>query len=205
MMSLFTVAKHQLYISRRMISIELNIMFQQLKILSLSSAQMIILSSHVFNLWCIVAAWRNAAESEATAEATRIAVETKADVEDARIALVAKAESAAREVAERLATRIAAEAKADAETFSKLDLEAKADPSPSTGHSTDIYGHSQQYYHYQQEDVAFLQDLLSDSKQFLGFPRHSDGKVIPNFAQSWSSDVIGDLKKCEEPTGILHR
>jgi len=205
MMSLFTVAKHQLYISRRMISIELNIMFQQLKILSLSSAQMIILSSHVFNLWCIVAAWRNAAESEATAEATRIAVETKADVEDARIALVAKAEPAAREVAERLATRIAAEAKADAETFSKLDLEAKADPSPSTGHSTDIYGHSQQYYHYQQEDVAFLQDLLSDSKQFLGFPRHSDGKVIPNFAQSWSSDVIGDLKKCEEPTGILHR
>jgi hypothetical protein len=123
---------------------------------------------------------------------TRIAAEAKADVEDARIALVAKAESATREVVERLATRIAAEAKADAETFSKLAVEAKADPSPSTGHSTDIYGHSQQYYHNQQECVAFLQDSLSDSKQFLGFPRHSDGKVIPNFAQPWSSDVIGD-------------
>jgi hypothetical protein len=29
-------------------------------------------------------------------------------------------------------------------------VEALADPSPSTGYSTDIYGHSQQYYRHQE-------------------------------------------------------
>jgi len=36
-------------------------------------------------------------------------------------------------------------------------VEALADPSsPSTGHSTDIYGHSQQYYLHRNKYVAFL-------------------------------------------------
>ena len=34
--------------------------------------------------------------------------------------------------------------------------EALADPRSSTGHSTDIYGHSQQYYLHQNKYVAFL-------------------------------------------------
>ena len=54
----------------------------------------------------------------------------------------------------------------------------KLAPSPSTGHSTDIYGHSQQYYHHQEKYVAFLQELLSDIKQFPGFPRHSDRRSL---------------------------
>jgi hypothetical protein len=37
-------------------------------------------------------------------------------------------------------------------------------PSLSTGHSTDIYGHSQQYYLNQENYVSFLQTLLSDTK-----------------------------------------
>ena len=37
-------------------------------------------------------------------------------------------------------------------------VEALADPSPSTGHSTDIYGHLQQSYHHQENYVAFLQE-----------------------------------------------
>ncbi len=49
--------------------------------------------------------------------------------------------------------------------------EALADPSLSTGHSTDIYGHSQQYYLYQENYVAFLQTLLSDTKQFPSVPK----------------------------------
>ena len=35
-------------------------------------------------------------------------------------------------------------------------VEALADPSPSTGYSTNIYGHSQQYYLHQNKYVAFL-------------------------------------------------
>ena len=44
-------------------------------------------------------------------------------------------------------------------------VEALADPiSPSTGHSTNIYGHLQQYYLHQNKYVTFLQALLSDTK-----------------------------------------
>ena len=79
---------------------------------------------------------------------------------DARIAAEAKVEFAAREfAASHLAgvdARIAQEAVAKAEAIMKLAVEAKADPSPSTGHFTDIYGHSQQYYHHQEKYVAFL-------------------------------------------------
>ncbi len=42
--------------------------------------------------------------------------------------------------------------------------EALADPSPSTEHYTDNYGHSQQYYLHQNKYNAFLQALLSDKK-----------------------------------------
>ena len=77
-------------------------------------------------------------------------------------------------------------------------MEALADHSPSTGHSTDIYGHSQQYYHHQDNYVAFLQELLSDTKRFPGFPRHSDGTVIvdthPDYAPPRTNEVIGDNK-----------
>jgi len=38
---------------------------------------------------------------------------------------------------------------AKAEVIMKLAVEALVDPSPSTGHSTDIYGHSQQDYLHQ--------------------------------------------------------
>ncbi len=76
--------------------------------------------------------------------------------------------------------------------------EALADPSPSTGHSTNIYGHSQQYYLHQNKYVAFLQALLSDTKRFPGFPRHSDGTVIvdthPVYAPPHTNVVIGDNK-----------
>ena len=76
--------------------------------------------------------------------------------------------------------------------------EALADPSPSTGHSTDIYGHSQQYYHHQENYVAFLQELLSGTKQFPSFPKHSDGTVIvdthPDYAPPRIDEVIGDNK-----------
>ena len=106
-------------------------------------------------------AWRIAAESKAA----RISAEVHAN---ARIAVEAKAESAAREfVASHLAgvdAIIAQEAVAKAEAIMKLAAEAKADPSPSIGHSTNIYGHSQQYYHHQEKYVAFLQELLSDIK-----------------------------------------
>ena len=44
---------------------------------------------------------------------------------------------------------------AKAEAAAKAFL---ADPSPSTGHYTDNYGHSQQYYHHHHQEnyVAFL-------------------------------------------------
>jgi hypothetical protein len=77
-------------------------------------------------------------------------------------------------------------------------VEALADPSPSTGHSTDIYGHSQQYYLHQNKYVAFLQALLSDTKRFPGFPKDSDGTVIvdthPDYAPPRTNEVIGDNK-----------
>ena len=83
-------------------------------------------------------------------------------------------------------------------------VEALADHSPSTGHSTDIYGHSQQYYHHQDNYVAFLQELLSDTKRFPGFPRHSDGTVIvdthPDYAPPRTNEVIGD-NKCQGTHG----
>ena len=83
-------------------------------------------------------------------------------------------------------------------------MEALADHSPSTGHSTDIYGHSQQYYHHQDNYVAFLQELLSDTKRFPGFPRHSDGTVIddthPDYAPPRINEVIGD-NKCQGTHG----
>jgi len=37
-------------------------------------------------------------------------------------------------------------------------VEALADRSPSTGHSTNIYDHSQQYYHHQENYVAFYRN-----------------------------------------------
>jgi len=73
-----------------------------------------------------------------------------------------------------------------------------ADPSPSTGHSTNIYGHSQQYYLHKNKYVAFLQALLSDTKRFPGFPKDSDGTVIvdthPDYAPPHKDEVIGDNK-----------
>jgi len=84
--------------------------------------------------------------------------------------------------------------------------EALADPSPSTGHSTDIYGHSQQYYLHQNKYVAFLQALFSDTKQFPGFPKDSDETVIvdthPDYAPPHKDEVIGD-NKCRGTYGIL--
>ena len=77
-------------------------------------------------------------------------------------------------------------------------MEALADPSPSTGYSTNIYGHSQQYYLHQNKYVAFLQALLSDTKRFPGFPKDSDGTVIvdthPDYAPPHKDEVIGDNK-----------
>ena len=109
------------------------------------------------------------------------------------------------------AARIAAgaEAKAAARRFAlRCSVEAKDDPGPSTEHSTNIYGHSQQYYHHQKAHVAYQQKLLSDRKRFPSFPRHLNGNVIvgthPNFAPPQPSEVIGD-KNIEESTGILHR
>jgi hypothetical protein len=77
-------------------------------------------------------------------------------------------------------------------------VEALADPSPSTGHSTNIYGHSQQYYLHQKNYVAFLKKLLSDTKRFPGFPKDSDGTVIvdthPDYAPLHKDEVVGDNK-----------
>ena len=77
-------------------------------------------------------------------------------------------------------------------------MEALADPSLSTEHSTNIYGHSQQYYLHQNKYVAFLQALLSDRKRFPGFPKDSDGTVIvdthPDYAPPHKDEVIGDNK-----------
>ena len=77
-------------------------------------------------------------------------------------------------------------------------VEAVADPSSSTGHCTANYGHSQQYYLHQKNYVAFLQALLSDTKRFPGFPRHSDGRVIvdthPDYGPLCTNEVIGDNK-----------
>ena len=60
------------------------------------------------------------------------------------------------------------------------------------------YGHSQQYYLHQKNYVAFLQALLSDTKRFPGFPRHSDGRVIvdthPDYGPLCTNEVIGDNK-----------
>ena len=57
---------------------------------------------------------------------------------------------------------------------------------------------SQQYYRHQENYVAFLQELLSDTKRFPGFPRHSDGTVIvdthPDYAPPRTNEVIGDNK-----------
>jgi hypothetical protein len=76
--------------------------------------------------------------------------------------------------------------------------EALADPSLSTGHSTNIYGHSQQYYLHQKKYVAFLQALLSDTKRFPGFPKDSDEMVIvdthPDYAPPHKDEVIRDNK-----------
>ena len=63
---------------------------------------------------------------------------------------------------------------AKAAVIMKLAAEALADPSPSTGHYTNNYGHSQQYYLHQKNYVAFLQKLLSDTIRFTGFPKDSD-------------------------------
>jgi hypothetical protein len=87
-------------------------------------------------------------------------------------------------------------------------VEALADPSPSTGHSTDIYGHSQQYYHHQENNVAFLQELLSDMKQFPSYPRHSDGTVIVILILTMHHSALMRLlviTNVKEFTGILHR
>ena len=77
-------------------------------------------------------------------------------------------------------------------------MEALADPSPSTGHYTDNYGHSQQYYLHQNKYVVFLQALLSDVIRFPGFPKDSDGTVIvdthPDYAPPHKDEVIGDNK-----------
>jgi hypothetical protein len=127
---------------------------------------------------------------------------------DTRIAVEANAKSAAREfAASHLAgvdARITQETAAKAGAIMKLALEAKVDPSPPTGHSADIYGHSRQCYHHQEKYVAFLQELLCDIKRIPGFPRHSDGKVIvdthPNFAPPWPKEIIGE-KKCRRTHG----
>jgi hypothetical protein len=78
--------------------------------------------------------------------------------------------------------------------------EALADPSLLTGHSTDIYGHSQQYYLHQNKYVAFLLALLSDTKRFPGFPMDSDGMVIvdthPDYAPPHKDEDIRD-NKCQ--------
>ena len=131
---------------------------------------------------------------------------------DTRIAVEANAKSAAREfAASHLAgvdARITQETAAKAGAIMKLALEAKVDPSPPTGHSADIYGHSRQCYHHQEKYVAFLQELLCDIKRIPGFPRHSDGKVIvdthPNFAPPWPKEIIGE-KNVDELTVIMHR
>jgi len=90
------------------------------------------------------------------------------------------------------------QAKADAA------VEALADHSPSTGHSTAIYGHSQQYYLHQNKYVAFLQELLSGMKRFPSFPKDSDGTVIvdthPDYAPPHKDEVIGD-NKCQGTHG----
>jgi hypothetical protein len=87
---------------------------------------------------------------------------------------------------------------AKAEAIMKLAAEALTDPSPLTGHCTDIYGHSQQYYLHQKNYVDFLQKLLSDTIRFPGFPKDSDGKVIvdthPDYAPLRTDEVIGDNK-----------
>jgi len=81
-------------------------------------------------------------------------------------------------------------------------VEALADPSPSTGHCTNNYGHSQQYYLHQKNYVAFLQVLLSDTKRFPGFPKDSDGTVIvgthPDYAPPRTDEVIGDMRNCNK-------
>ena len=80
----------------------------------------------------------------------------------------------------------------------KIAAEALADPSPSTGHCTNNYGHSQQCYPHQKNCVAFLQVLLSDTIRFLGFPKDSDGMVIvefhPDYAPPHNDEFIGDNK-----------
>ena len=82
----------------------------------------------------------------------------------------------------------------------KAAVEALADPSISTGHSTNNYGHSQQYYLHRNNYVTFLQALLSDTKRFPGFPKDSDGTVIvdthPDYAPPRTDEVIGD-NKCQ--------
>jgi len=88
-------------------------------------------------------------------------------------------------------------------------VEALADPSsPSTGHYTDIYGHSQQYYLHQNKYVAFLQALLSDTKRFPGFPKDSDGTVIVDTHSDYAPPCLMRLlviTNVKELTGIMHR
>jgi hypothetical protein len=104
-------------------------------------AQMYGILSQAFKTWHLVTARRIAAKSVAA----KISTEAHAD---ARIAAEAKVESAAREFAAShiagVDARIAQEAVAKAEAIMKLAAGATADPSPSpsTGHSTNIYGHS---------------------------------------------------------------
>jgi hypothetical protein len=87
---------------------------------------------------------------------------------------------------------------AKAEAIMKLAAEGMADPNPSSGHCTDNYGHSQQYYLHQKNYVVFLQVLLSDMIRFPGFPKDSDGTVIvdthPDYAPPRTDKVIGDNK-----------
>jgi hypothetical protein len=77
-------------------------------------------------------------------------------------------------------------------------VEALADPSLSTEHSTNIYGHSQQFYLHQNKYVAFLQALLSDTKRYSGFPKDSDGTVTvdthPDYAPVHKDEVICNNK-----------
>jgi hypothetical protein len=52
--------------------------------------------------------------------------------------------------------------------------------------------------------VAFLQELLSDEKQFLGFPKDTHGMIIvdthPYYAPPRTDEVIGD-NKCQGTYG----
>ena len=119
-------------------------------------AQMYGILSQAFNTWHLVTARKIAAKSVAA----RISAEAHAD---ARIAAEAKVESAAREFAAShiagVDARIAQEAVAKAEAIMKLAAGATADPSPSTGHSTNIYGHSLSNTHISELDTKMYPSI----------------------------------------------